>query len=57
MDTADELEMVAEPQGKPGTSVQPAGFLLELSLESDALFVARDEPVGLVEITVERDLL
>src|SRR5690348_3304082 len=33
MDTADELEMVAEPQGKPGTSVQPAGFLLELSLD------------------------
>jgi urate oxidase len=31
--------------------------LLELSLESDALFIARDEPVGLVEITVERDLL
>jgi urate oxidase len=31
--------------------------LLELSLESDPLFVARDEPVGLVEITVERDLL
>jgi light-regulated signal transduction histidine kinase (bacteriophytochrome) len=25
--------MVAEPQGKPGTSVQPAGFLLELSLD------------------------
>lgn len=29
--------------------------LLELSIEGDALFVVRDEPVGLVEITVDRD--
>lgn len=29
--------------------------LLELSLEGDALFVAYDEPVGTVEITVARD--
>ena len=29
--------------------------LLELSVDGDALFVARDEPVGLVEITVDRD--
>jgi urate oxidase len=30
--------------------------LLELALEGDALFVARDEPVGLIEISVEREL-
>ena len=29
--------------------------LLELSLDGDALFVAHDEPVGTVEITVARD--
>ena len=29
--------------------------LLELAVEGDALFVARDEPVGLIEITVDRD--
>jgi urate oxidase len=29
--------------------------LLELSVEGDALFVVRDEPVGLIEITVDRD--
>jgi urate oxidase len=29
--------------------------LLELSVEGDALFVAHDEPVGLIEITVDRD--
>lgn len=29
--------------------------LLELAVEGDALFVAHDEPVGVVEITVERD--
>lgn len=29
--------------------------LLELSLDTDALFVAHDEPVGTVEITVARD--
>jgi len=29
--------------------------LLELALETDALFVAHDEPVGIVEISVERD--
>ena len=29
--------------------------LLELSIEGDALFVVRDEPVGLIEITVDRD--
>ena len=29
--------------------------LLELSLEGDALFVAHDEPVGLIEITVDRE--
>jgi urate oxidase len=29
--------------------------LLELSLDGDALFVAHDEPVGIVEITVSRD--
>jgi urate oxidase len=29
--------------------------LLELSLEGDALFIAYDEPVGVVEITVGRD--
>lgn len=29
--------------------------LLELSIEGDALFVAYDEPVGLIEITVERE--
>ena len=29
--------------------------LLELSIERDALFVVRNEPVGLVEITVDRD--
>ena len=28
--------------------------LLEFSMERDAVFVARDEPVGLVEVTVER---
>jgi urate oxidase len=29
--------------------------LLELAIDADALFVAHDEPVGLIEITVERD--
>jgi urate oxidase len=29
--------------------------LLELSLDADALFVAYDEPVGIVELTVERE--
>jgi urate oxidase len=29
--------------------------LLELSLDADALFVAYDEPVGIVEVTVERE--
>ena len=29
--------------------------LLELSVEGDALFVVRDEPIGLIEITVDRD--
>ena len=29
--------------------------LLELSVDGDALFVVRDEPVGLIEITVDRD--
>ena len=29
--------------------------LLELSLEGDALFVAYDEPVGVVEVTVARE--
>src|SRR6266568_3918275 len=29
--------------------------LLELSLDGDALFVAHDEPIGVVEITVARD--
>jgi urate oxidase len=29
--------------------------LLELSLDGDALFVAYDEPVGIVEVTVERE--
>lgn len=29
--------------------------LLELSIAGDALFVVRDEPVGLIEITVDRD--
>jgi hypothetical protein len=28
--------------------------LLELSVEGDQLFVVRDEPVGLLEITVDR---
>lgn len=31
--------------------------LLELALEGDALFVAREEPVGVVEISVERTAL
>jgi urate oxidase len=29
--------------------------LLELSVDGDALFVVRDEPVGVIEITVDRD--
>jgi hypothetical protein len=29
--------------------------LLELSLDADALFVAYDEPLGIVEVTVERE--
>ena len=29
--------------------------LLELSVDGDALFVVRDEPVGLIEITVDRE--
>jgi urate oxidase len=29
--------------------------LLELSVDGDALFVVRDEPIGLIEITVDRD--
>ncbi|HET7695243.1 MAG TPA: hypothetical protein VFK57_06000 [Vicinamibacterales bacterium] len=29
--------------------------LLELSVEGDALFVVRDEPIGVIEITVDRD--
>jgi urate oxidase len=29
--------------------------LLELSVDDDLLFVAYDEPVGLIEITVDRD--
>jgi urate oxidase len=29
--------------------------LLELSVDGDVLFVAHDEPVGVIEITVDRD--
>jgi urate oxidase len=32
-----------------------AADLLELSLDADALFVAYDEPLGIVEVTVERE--
>ena len=31
MDTADDLEMIAEPEGSRNAGIQPAGYLLELS--------------------------
>ena len=33
METVDELDMIAEPQGTPGEGIQPAAYLLELSLD------------------------
>ena len=42
--------MVLSVQERPYRPVD----LLELAIDVDALFIAHDEPLGVVEITVER---